>query len=123
MEINIIGVPMDLGADKSGVDMGPRAIRYSDLADKLRKLGYDVSDRDNVDVPLPDIRKIGDKHLKYLAPIVSATNELAALVQKNIESGSLPIILGGDHSISLGSVSGVANARGSIGVIWFDAHG
>ncbi len=123
MEISVIGVPMDLGADKRGVDMGPSAIRYSDLSDKLRELGYGVTDMDTVHVPAPDLRTIGDTHLKYLEQIVRAANELAQLVQTHMESGSLPIILGGDHSISLGSVSGAANARGPIGVIWFDAHG
>ncbi|HEV8193949.1 MAG TPA: arginase [Ktedonobacterales bacterium] len=123
MEISVIGVPMDLGADRRGVDMGPSAIRYSDLGDKLRALGYDVSDLETLHVPDPEVRAIGDPRLKYLEPIVRAADELAHLVQAHIRSGSLPINLGGDHSISLGSVSGSANARGPIGLIWFDAHG
>jgi arginase len=123
MEISVIGVPMDLGADRRGVDMGPSAIRYSDLGDKLRALGYDVSDLETLHVPDPEVRAIGDPRLKYLEPIVHAADELAQLVRAHIQSGSLPIILGGDHSIALGSVSGSANARGPVGVIWFDAHG
>src|SRR5215470_628471 len=123
MQISLLGAPMDLGADRRGVDMGPSAIRYSDLGEKLRALGFDVSDAGTLHVPDPEVRSVGDPRLKYLEPIVRAADELAQLVQARIASGSLPLILGGDHSISLGSVSGAANARGSLGVIWFDAHG
>ncbi len=123
MEISLIGVPMDLGADRRGVDMGPSAIRYSDLGDKLRTLGFDVTDAGTLHVPDPEVRSVGDTRLKYLEPILRTADELAKLVQERIDSGALPIILGGDHSIALGSVSGAANARGPLGVIWFDAHG
>ncbi len=123
MEISVIGVPMDLGADRRGVDMGPSAIRYSDIGDKLRALGFEVSDLETLHVPDPEVRAVGDPRLKYLEPIVRAADELAQLVQAHIKAGALPIILGGDHSIALGSVSGVANAHGALGVIWFDAHG
>jgi arginase len=123
MEISLIGVPMDLGADRRGVDMGPSAIRYSDLGAKLSALGHDVSDLNTLHVPGPEVRAPGDPRLKYLEPILKAADELARLVQARVAAGSLPIILGGDHSISLGSASGAANARGPIGLIWFDAHG
>ena len=122
MHISLIGAPMDLGADRRGVDMGPSAIRYADISDKLRALGHDVDNVDSIVVPEPETRSPGDPRLKYLEPIVAAAVELAQRVEHRIKQGSLPIILGGDHSISLGSISGAANALGTLGVIWFDAH-
>ncbi len=123
MKISLIGVPMDLGADRSGVDMGPSAIRYADIADKLATLGHDVRNLDAVTVPHPDVHDPGDPKLKYLEQIVAATSELARRVEAVAAEGSLPIILGGDNSISLGSIAGVSKARGPIGVLWLDAHG
>ncbi len=122
MHISLLGVPMDLGAGRRGVDMGPSAIRYADLSEKLAALGHEVDNLDSLRVPEPETRNPGDPRLKYLDQIVSCANELAARVQARIEQGSLPITLGGDHSISLGSVAGSANAHGALGVIWFDAH-
>lgn len=122
MHISLLGVPMDLGADRRGVDMGPSAIRYADISDKLHALGHDVDNLDSLQVPEPETRHPGDPRLKYLDQIVSCANELAQRVAARIQQGSVPIVLGGDHSISLGSVSGSANAYGKIGVIWFDAH-
>jgi arginase len=122
MRISLLGVPMDLGADRRGVDMGPSAIRYAGLSDKLRALGHDVSDLEAVKVPEPETRAAGDPRVKYLEPIVAVTAEIADRVARLVEQGSLPVVLGGDHSIALGSVSGVARARSPIGVIWFDAH-
>jgi arginase len=113
---------MDLGADRRGVDMGPSAIRYADLNAKLAELGHEVSDLGAVQVPDPETRAPGDPQLKYLEQIVASACELAGRVQASVKGGALPIVLGGDHSIALGSVSGTANARGEIGVIWFDAH-
>jgi arginase len=123
MKISLIGVPMDLGADRSGVDMGPSAIRYAGIADKLSALGHEVRNLHEVPVPHPDVHRPGDPKLKYLEQIVTATNELAHRVEKVAATGALPIVLGGDNSISLGSISGVAKARGPIGVLWLDAHG
>lgn len=122
MHISLIGVPMDLGADRRGVDMGPSAIRYADITEKLRALGHEVDNLDSVRVPEPETRAPGEPQLKYLEQITGAAEELARRVRARMEAGSLPIILGGDHSIALGSVSGSANARGPIGLIWFDAH-
>lgn len=122
MHISLIGAPMDLGADRRGVDMGPSAIRYADIGDKLRVLGHEVDNLDSILVPEPETRSPGDPRLKYLEPIVAAAEELAQRVEHRIAQGSLPIILGGDHSIALGSISGAANALGTLGVIWFDAH-
>lgn len=122
MRISLIGVPMDLGADRHGVDMGPSAIRYADIDGKLRALGHEVVNLDSIHVPDADTRAPGDPKLKYLDQIVTATSELSKRVQQCVTEGSLPIVLGGDNAISLGTVSGTANARGPIGVIWFDAH-
>jgi arginase len=123
MRISILSVPMDLGQNRHGVDMGPSAVRYADLDDKLRALGHEVVNLDTIHVPDADTRAPGDPTLRYLEPIVVATNELARRVQQCLEQNTLPIVLGGDNSISLGSIAGTANARGPIGVIWFDAHG
>jgi arginase len=123
MKISLIGVPMDLGADRSGVDMGPSAIRYAGIADKLSALGHQVRNLHEVPVPHPDIHAPGDPKLKYLEQIVTATNQLAQEVEKVAASGALPLVLGGDNAISLGSIAGVAKARGPIGVLWLDAHG
>ena len=122
MHISLLGVPMDLGADRRGVDMGPSAIRYADIGDKLRGLGHEVDDLDSIPVPAPETRAPGDPRLKYLDQIVAAVNELAHRVQARMGQGSLPIVLGGDHSIALGSVAGVVKSIGRVGVIWFDAH-
>ena len=123
MKISLIGVPMDLGADRSGVDMGPSAIRYAGIAEKLGALGHQVRILPEVPVPHPDTHTPGDSKLKYLEQIVAATNELAKRVEKVVASGALPVVLGGDNSISLGSIAGVAKAREPIGVLWLDAHG
>jgi len=123
MRIHLIGVPMDLGADRRGVDMGPSAIRYANLAEKLRSLGHEVSDLGQIHVPDPDLHAPGDPRLKYLDQIVACSNALADTVAGSLKQGAVPIVLGGDHSIALGSISGAANARGPLGVIWFDAHG
>jgi arginase len=118
-----VRVPMDLGANRHGVDMGPSAIRYADIDDKLRVLGHEVVNLDTIHVPDADTRAPGDPRLRYLEQIVTATNELAQRVRQCIEQNTLPLVLGGDNAISLGSIAGVANARGPIGVIWLDAHG
>ncbi len=122
MHIRIIGAPMDLGADRRGVDMGASAIRYAGLSEQLERLGHTVSDIGNIAIPQPESRPEGHPHLKYLEPIVSASEELATLVSTTLEEHEFPLLLGGDHSISLGSVSGVAHVYKNIGVIWVDAH-
>lgn len=122
MHIRLIGAPMDLGADRRGVDMGPSAILYADIADKLQALGYEVEHLDSIKIPFPETRSPGDPRLKYLDQILSCSRELAHAVEHCIREGALPVTLGGDHSIALGSISGAANALGELGVIWFDAH-
>ena len=122
MHIRILGAPMDLGADRRGVDMGASAIRYAGLSEQLQKLGHTVSDTGNIAIPQPESHPEGQPHLKYLEPIISASEELATLVSTALEEQEFPLLLGGDHSISLGSVSGVAHVYKNIGVIWVDAH-
>ncbi len=122
MHIRILGAPMDLGADRRGVDMGASAIRYAGLSEALQRLGHTISDIGNITIPQPESRPEGQPHLKYLEPIVSASEELATLVSTTLEEQKFPLLLGGDHSISLGSVAGVARVHKNIGVIWVDAH-
>ncbi|MCI0338883.1 MAG: arginase [Acidobacteria bacterium] len=123
----IIGVLMDLGADRRGVDMGPSAIRVADLNTRLEKLGYEVVDAGNISVRNPEMMQITDGKAKYLPEIAAACQKLADHVEAALETGSIPIILGGDHSVAIGSVSGLASFHRKrdqrVGVIWFDAHG
>lgn len=125
MDITLISVPMDLGADRRGVDMGPSAIRYADIVEKLRALGHTVTSAPPIPVTEPEAsaqQSEGEGHAKHLAPIIAATGLLAERVAETINAGALPITLGGDHSIGLGSIAGASNARKPLGVIWFDAH-
>ncbi|MCI0661047.1 MAG: arginase [Acidobacteria bacterium] len=126
-KVTIIGVLMDLGADRRGVDMGPSAIRVADLNGRLAELGYQVIDEGNFVVRNAEMMQITDRQLKYLPEIAAACQKLSAQVQTALERDSIPIILGGDHSIAIGSVSGLASyyrkRDQQIGVIWFDAHG
>ncbi|GAC1403932.1 MAG: arginase [Ktedonobacteraceae bacterium] len=122
MHIRIIGAPMDLGADRRGVDMGASAIRYAGLSDQLQRFGHTVQDIGNLAIPQPESRPEGSTHLKYLEPIIHASEELSTLVSTALRESAFPLLLGGDHSISLGSVAGVADVYKNIGVIWIDAH-
>ena len=122
MHIRVIGAPMDLGADRRGVDMGASAIRYAGLHERLQRLGYTLSDAGNLAIAQPESKPQGNPHLKYLEPIVSASEELANLVTQTLQNNEFPLILGGDHSIALGSITGVARLYKNVGVIWIDAH-
>lgn len=125
--IRIIGVPLDLGASRRGVDMGPSALRIAQLEHRLEALGHEVSDAGNVRVPereeLPDVRSA----LDLLPAITQVCRELASHTAQAIRDGVAPLVLGGDHSLGAGSVAGVATAfaeRGQrIGLLWLDAHG
>ena len=126
-KVTIIGVLMDLGADRRGVDMGPSAVRDADLNERLLQLGYEVIDEGNIVVRNQEMMQITDRRLKYLPEIATACQKLADRVEAALEEDAIPLILGGDHSIAIDSVSGLASfhrKRGNkVGVIWFDAHG
>lgn len=121
MDVTVIGAPLDLGADRRGVDMGPSAIRYANLHAALDRLGLDVEDLGNVAVPLAEAADTGSGNLKYLESIARVAETLADRVAGSVSDGRFPLILGGDHSLSLGSVTGVARHR-SVGILWIDAH-
>jgi arginase len=113
MQLDIIGVPIDLGADRRGVDMGPSAIRYAHLHQKLEELGYALEDKGNIEVPILETCQITDPRLKYIDCIIPMGRRIAGAVATSIQSGHFPLVLGGDHSLSVGSIRGV---------IWVDAH-
>jgi len=120
-KLNIFGIPMDLGAGRRGVDMGPSALRLAQLANKLEVLGYDVSDQGNIAVSVAEaVESETDQNLHYKASIKQACQATYEAL-KNLDADTIPIILGGDHSISMGSIAGVSE-RGRTGVIWVDAH-
>jgi arginase len=121
MQIDVIGVPIDLGADRRGVDMGPSAIRYAHLQAKLEALGYAVQDTGNIEVPIAETCVITDEKLKYVDCIVPMARRTAGAVTTSLQAGHFPLVLGGDHSLSLGSIRGAAKIQ-SVGVLWVDAH-
>jgi arginase len=123
-EVAVIGAPLDLGAGRRGVDMGPSAIRYAGLHQQLvEKLGVRVSDAGNVISPVVETTDMGDEHARYLAQILDLCDRLSTLVAETAERGALPLVIGGDHSVALGSLVGMAKVRGAGGVVWVDAHG
>jgi arginase len=124
--VDVIGVPMDLGADRRGVDMGPSAIRYARLREGLESLGITtIVDHGNLTVPVPESNAAqAVKNAKYLPIILSVCDELSRLVEESIRHGGFPIVLGGDHSIAIGTLAGLYRARKTHpGLIWIDAHG
>ena len=124
--IRVIGVPLDLGQSRRGVDMGPSAVRVAGLEARLEQLGHVVEDAGNVAVAIAEQKKEGDPHAKYLKEITATCIKQADLVLKTLEAGKVPIVLGGDHSVAAGTVSGVAEfhrrQNQKIGLIWIDAH-
>ncbi|ASS73957.1 arginase [Tumebacillus algifaecis] len=121
--VSIIGVPMDLGQGRRGVDMGPYAIRYANIKERIERLGRTVKDQGNINVPTAETETIENQKLKYLPEVARVSEDLAAKVGDVVRQGHFPIILGGDHSISIGSIAGVTQHIKKLGVIWFDAHG
>lgn len=124
--VRLVGVPMDLGAGRRGVDMGPSAIRIAGVSSELRRLGFEVEDDGDVGVPAPESRDPGEPSARYLEPIYHVCNRLRLRVRRTLEEGRTPLVMGGDHSIAIGTVSGVAehfrNEGKKIGLIWVDAH-
>jgi arginase len=124
--VRLIGFPMDLGAGRRGVDMGPSAMRIAGVADKLRALGYIVHDSGDIDIRNAEVQEIADQRLRYLPEITHACTLLASTVKSALDKGEFPLVLGGDHSMAIGTIAGIAahcreqNKR--LGVIWIDAH-
>jgi arginase len=119
---------MDLGASRRGVDMGPSALRVAGLQARIKQLGHQVEDIGNISVKQPEEMSYGEKRAKYLGEIAEACKDLAEAVQKSLEEHMLPLVLGGDHSIAAGSISGVAahfrkEEKKQVGFLWLDAHG
>jgi len=125
-QIRVIGVPLDLGQSRRGVDMGPSAVRVAGLEARLEAIGHVVEDAGNVAVAIPEQKKEGAPHAKYLREITATCTKSAELVLKTLEAGKVPLVLGGDHSVAAGTVAGVAEfyrrQNQKIGLIWIDAH-
>lgn len=126
-KVRIIGVPMDLGQSRRGVDMGPSALRGAGLQTSIKKLGLQVEDIGNLSVKQPEEMPIGEKRAKYMQEIAETCGDVAAAAEKALSEGFLPLVLGGDHSIAAGVAAGVANhfrkEKRQIGYLWLDAHG
>jgi len=124
--IRVIGVPLDLGQSRRGVDMGPSAVRVAGLAARLEALGFMVEDAGNIAVAIAEQKKEGDPRAKYLREITATCTKEAELVLKTLEAGKTPVVLGGDHSVAVGTVSGVAEffrrQNQKLGLLWIDAH-
>lgn len=127
MIIHVLGVPMDLGSGRRGVDMGPSAIRIAGLEDRLRELGHTVVDEGDITIRNMEELKVGDVRARYLGEIARASAVACRKVERVMQRGHFPLVLGGDHSIAVGTVSGIAawcRRRGKkLGLLWVDAHG
>jgi arginase len=120
--VAVIGAPLDLGQDRRGVDMGPSAIRYAGLERRIEELGRKCADWGNVPTPVAEAESAGDEELRFLEQIKATCAEVATLVRQAVEEGYLPLVLGGDHSVALGTLAGL-RSDGPGGVLWVDAHG
>jgi arginase len=126
-KVTFIGVPLDLGAGRRGVDMGPSAMRSAGIHTTVRGLGYEVDDAGDVAVEIQETHDPGDPRLKFLKEIRVTCEALRDKVTGVLQKGRVPVVLGGDHSIAMGTIAGVARFHrergGKIGLVWFDAHG
>jgi arginase len=122
-QVAIIGAALDLGAGRRGVDMGPSAIRYAGLHERLRGIGYDVLDWGDVETAVLEATVETDTSARYLPEIKAACGRIARLVGLALDQDALPLVLGGDHSVALGTLGGLARVHGPGGVLWIDAHG
>jgi arginase len=125
--VRVLGVPMDLGADRRGVDMGPSAIRYGGLAEALDALGQPCTDGGDLAVPRPEGADgetgLGGGRAKFLRETREVCEDVATAVAATLADGEFPLVLGGDHSVAIGSIAGLSRAHDDVGVLWFDAHG
>jgi len=127
-QVQIIGVPLDLGGNRRGVDMGPSALRIAGLAEHIGRLGYSVLDRGDLPSPIPETQELRDERQKYIHDIAKVCQQLYEMARGCLADGAIPLVLGGDHSLAAGSVAAVAHwARQTrklpIGLLWIDAHG
>ena len=121
--VAVIGAALDLGAGRRGVDMGPSAIRYAGLEARIQALGRRCEDWGNVRTAVAEASAVGDERMRFLPQIKETCARIADLVVRAVEGGALPLVLGGDHSVALGTLGGLARAKGPGGVLWLDAHG
>ena len=126
LAVRMIGFPMDLGAGRRGVDMGPSALRIAGVGDKLKALGYTVHDSGDIDIRAAEVQEITNRQLRYLPEITHACAILATAMEEALDNGEFPLILGGDHSMAIGTIAGIAahcrKTKKRLGVIWIDAH-
>lgn len=122
LDITVVGVPLDYGQSRRGVDMGPSAIRYAGAIKRLEAIGHTLKDEGDIQVSAIERSHREDTNLKNLEEVVSATTELAEKVAAIVEKGEFPLVLGGDHSIAIGTIAGLASKYKNLGVIWYDAH-
>jgi arginase len=121
--VAILGAPLDLGAARRGVDMGPSSIRYSGLAERLERIGLEVNDCGDVVAEIPEVAPLHDEHARYLPEILASCAQIAERVRAITTAHEMPLVLGGDHSIAMGTLAGMHAVHGAGGVIWIDAHG
>ena len=125
--VKIISVPLDLGASRRGTDAGPSALRIAGLSQSLKKLGYQVADQTDIPVPTMESRKIESTNARFKDEILKVCDSLARATLASLDAGQTPLVIGGDHSIAMGTVSGISahfrKQQGEIGLLWFDAHG
>ncbi len=126
--VHIIGVPLDLGAGRRGVEMGPSAFRSAGLGERVAALGYTVADKGNLPTPIPETQEPRDERKKYIREIAKVCQRLYQVALTSFDEGAMPIVLGGDHSLAAGSVAAAADwakqkKNRAIGLVWVDAHG
>ena len=125
-KVAIIGFPMDLGAGRRGVDMGPSALRIAGMQSKLENLGYEVNDTGDIKIEIMERQRVQNSKLKYMNEILKTSKLLASKVEKVLERDEFPLVIGGDHSMALGTIAGISSycrkRRLKLGVIWIDAH-
>jgi len=126
--VHVIGVPLDLGGGRRGVDMGPSAFRIAGLGERLATLGYTVADKGDLPAPIPETQELRDERKKYIRDIAKVCQKVYQTSLASLDEGAMPIVLGGDHSLGAGSVAAAADwARKTkglpIGLLWIDAHG
>lgn len=122
LHISIVGVPLDFGQSRRGVDMGPSAIRYAGIISRMESIGHEVVDEGDIRVSVVEQKKHNDSNLKNLDEVIQATTDLALKVAEVIDAGRFPLVFGGDHSIAIGTLAGLASKYKNLGVIWYDAH-